>query len=139
MYTEAELAETIAALQDPNPSERAAMLKALWVWPSQDERLLPYVEALLSDTGPCVFGSPMRFGEIRWLAAQVIFAEFKAWQCKESVRLEKVVAPVKSEELMKLAKRFGLDCDASLAALMTTFTELQRLGQLPTTPLELWL
>ena len=137
MYTDDELAETVAALQDPNPSERAAMLKALWAWPSQDDRLLPHIAGLLEDTAPCIFGTPLRISEIRWLAAQVIFAEFKARQRKESIRLEGAVKPVKSEELMTLAKRFGVECGATLTALLATFVELQRLGKLPTTTLEL--
>ncbi|MBX3054625.1 MAG: hypothetical protein KF753_24355 [Caldilineaceae bacterium] len=137
MYTEAELAETVAALQNPNPPERAAMLKALWAWPSQDDRLLPYLRGLLNDTAPCIFGSPMRFGEIRWLAAQVIFAEFKARQRKESVWLEDAVRPLNGDELTALAASAGIDCDSSLPSLLAAFTELHRQNQLPTTTLEL--
>lgn len=137
MYTDSELAETVAALRDPDPSERAAMLKALWVWPPQDDRLLPHIAGLLEDTAPCIFGSPLRIGEIRWLAAQVIFAEFKAQQRQESVRLEGAVKPVQNDELAGLAQRAGIDCDSTLPALLSVFVELQRLGQLPTITLEL--
>lgn len=137
MYTDAELAETVAALQDPSPSERAAMLKALWAWPSQDDRLLPHLTGLLKDTAPCVFGTPARFSEIRWLAAQVIFAEFKARQRKDFVRLEKTVKPLNRDELIALVTRTGIDCDTSLPGLLAAFAELQQLGQLPTTTLEL--
>ena len=139
MYTDSELAETITARQDPDPSERASMLKALWAWPAQDDRLLPHIRGLLTDTAPCVFGSPMRVGEIRWLAAQVIFAEFKAQQCKESVRLDGAVVPVKSDELLGLARRVGIATDSTLAALLSAFVQLQQLGQLPITTLELHL
>jgi len=139
MYSDSELAETIVSLRDPDPSERAVMLKALWAWPSQDERLLPYIHGLLEDTAPCVFGSPMRFGEIRWLAAQVIFAEFKARQRRDFVRLEGAIKPLSSDELMALAQKAGIVCDASLPALLSAFVELQRLGKLPTTILELHL
>jgi hypothetical protein len=137
MYTDAELAETVAALQNPDPSERAAMLKALWAWPSQDDRLLPHLEGLLGDAAACVFGTPMRFGEIRWLAAQVVFAEFKARQHKESVRLEGAAKPLNRDELTALAARAGIDCDPTLPSLLSAFVHLQKLGQLPTTRLEL--
>lgn len=137
MYTDAELAETVAALQDPNPAERAAMLKALWAWPSQDDRLFPHLYGLLEDTAPCVFGTPPRFGEIRWLAAQVIFAEFKARQRKESVRLEGAVKPLDRNELAALAARAGIESSQSLPGLLSAFAHLQRLGQLPTITLEL--
>jgi hypothetical protein len=137
MYTDAELAETLAALQDPNPSERAAMLKALWAWPSQDDRLLAHLEGLLEDTDACVFGTPPRFGEIRWLAAQVIFAEFKARQRKDRVRLEGAVKPLNRDELTALAARAGIDSGPSLPGLLSAFAHLQKLGQLPTTTLEL--
>jgi len=137
MYTDAELAETVAALQDPNPSERAAMLKALWAWPSQDNRLLPHIKKMLDDTSPCVFGTPVYIGEIRWLAAQVIFAEFKTQKRKESIRLTSAVKPLKDDELIRLAQRAGIACDSTRAALLSAFAELQRLGQLPTTTLEL--
>jgi len=139
MYTDSELAETITARQDPDPSERASMLKALWAWPAQDDRLLPHIRGLLTDTAPCVFGSPMRVGEIRWLAAQVIFAEFKAQQRKESVRLGGAVVPVKSDELLGLAQRVDIATDSTLAALRSAFVQLQQLGQLPITTLELHL
>lgn len=139
MYTDSELAETVSALQDPDPSERAAMLKALWAWPSQDDRLLPHIRGLLHDTTPFVFGSPMRFGEIRWLAAQVIFAEFKAQQRKESVRLDGAVKPITGDELTALAARAGIECDSTLPARLATFAELQRQGKLQTTTLELQL
>lgn len=137
MYTDSELAETVAALRDPNPSERAAMLKALWAWPPQDDRLIAHIKEMLTDTAPCVFGTPLRFGEIRWLAAQVIFAECKAQQCQESVRLEGAVKPLQSDELVALAKKMGLDCDPTPPALLAAFIELQRLERLPTTTLEL--
>lgn len=137
MYTDSELAETIAALNDPNPLERAAMLKGLWAWPSQDDRLLPHIERLLDDTAPVVFGSPMRFGEIRWLAAQVIFAEFKAQQRKECVRLEGAVKPLKGYDLTVLAQEAGIACDSSLTEILSAFARLHRLGKLPTTTLEL--
>ncbi len=137
MSTDSELAETVAALQEPDPAERAAMLKALWVWPSQDDRLHPHIADLLGDSSPCVFGTPIRYGEIRWLAAQVIFAEYKARQRKECVRLEDVVVPVPGDELARLAQRAGIDCDATLPALLAAFAELHEMGQLPTTTLEL--
>ncbi len=137
MYTDSELTETIANLQNPDPAERAATLKALWTWPAQDSRLLPHVRGLLTDTAPCIFGSPVQIGEIRWLAAQVIFAEFKAQRRKESVSLEEVIKPLKATELMDLANKAGIACDSNRAALLAAFAELQRLGQLPITRLEL--
>ncbi len=137
MYTDSELTETITTLQNPDPAERAAILKALWTWPAQDSRLLPHVRGLLTDTAPCIFGSPVQIGEIRWLAAQVIFAEFKAQRRKESVSLDEVVAPLKGDELAALAKKVGIVCDSNRASLLAAFVELQRLGQLPVTKLEL--
>lgn len=139
MYTDSELAETIAALENPNPSERAAMLKALWAWPSQDNRLLPHIRTLLGDTAPCVFGSPMRIGEIRWLAAQVIFAEFKLQKRKEAVRLELAVKPIPKNDLTTLAGKHSIPCDGSLGHLLAAFESLQALGKLPMTELELTL
>jgi len=137
MYTDSELAETIANLQNSDPAERAATLKALWTWPAQDSRLLPHIRGLLNDTAACVFGSPPQFGEIRWLAAQVIFAEYKAQRRKERICLEDVVKPLKATELVDIAKKAGIACDANRAALLAVFAELQRLGQLPVTKLEL--
>ena len=137
MYTDSELTETITTLQNPDPAERAAILKALWTWPAQDSRLLPHIRGLLTDTAPCIFGSPVQIGEIRWLAAQVIFAEFKAQRRKESVCLEDVVKPLKATELVEIAKKAGIACDTNRAALLAAFVELQRLGQLPVTKLEL--
>lgn len=137
MYTDSELAETIATLQNPDPAERAAILKALWIWPAQDSRLLPHIRGLLIDTAPCIFGTPVQIGEIRWLAAHAIFAEYKAQRRRESICLEDVVKPLKATELVDIAKKVGIAGDANRAALLAAFVELQRLGQLPTTHLEL--
>lgn len=137
MYTDNELAETIAALQDSNPLERAAMLKALWAWPSQDPRLLDAIRELLNDTAPCTFGTPLRVGEIRWLAAQVLVAEFKARGLKESVLLSEIVTPVKSTELLHLAAQANIECDASVPGLLAAFAALQAQNHLPTSTLEL--
>ena len=137
MYTDSERTETITTLQNPDPAERAAILKALWTWPAQDSRLLPHVRGLLTDTAPCIFGSPVQIGEIRWLAGQVIFAEFKAQRRKESISLEEVIKPLKATDLMDLANKAGIACDSNRAALLAAFAELQRLGQLPITKLEL--
>lgn len=106
------------------------MLKALWAWPAQDKRLWPYMEALLEDTSPCFFGSPPRFAEMRWLAAQALVADYRAQGVKRSVHLPQAVAPVSAEALLAAAHRENLVVADARKGLLIVFAHLQTTDQL---------
>ncbi|HMW02032.1 MAG TPA: hypothetical protein PKE58_17965, partial [Acidobacteriota bacterium] len=55
-----------------NSSDKAITLNNLISSPRIDERLLPYLEQLLTDQSACLISIPYQFGEIRWLAAHVL-------------------------------------------------------------------
>lgn len=136
MYTDAELVETVKSLQHADPKERAAMLKALWAWPARDKRLWPHLEALLQDTSPCMFGTPPRFAEIRWLAAQALAADYRASSLQRTIRLRQVVVPLTAEELLRAAHEAGLVVTDAQDSILAAFATLQRTGKLKVADLE---
>ena len=75
MLNNDELQELVEDLHSEDLSMRVATLETLQKYPSSDERVLQYIEALLDDKTLCVLMLPYRFGEIRWLAAQALAAE----------------------------------------------------------------
>lgn len=137
MYTDTELAETIAALKSASPGERAAMLKALWAWPARDERLWKHLEALLEDSAPCTFGSPLKIGEIRWLAAHSLAAEFKSQRIKQKIQLVDAVEPLTFPELQQIAQEAGHQIEPDRQQMLSTFTVLRIAGRLPLRTLNL--
>jgi hypothetical protein len=137
MFTDEELAETIKWLESPNVADRAVTLKSLWVWPSGDERLLPYLERLLEDKTPCVVGIPVRYGEVCWLAAHALAAEYKALGRHDVVRLSGVVKPIHEEPLGELAQEAHITYNKDPGGLISAFAELRRQNKLPLCDLEL--
>lgn len=137
MFTDDELAETIKWLESSNVADRAITLKSLWVWPSGDERLLPHVKRLLEDKTPCVVGIPVRYGEIRWLAAHALAAELKALGRQEPVRLADVVKPIDQEALVDLAQATNIAIGPDSNGPLNAFAELQARNKLPLYDLEL--
>lgn len=137
MYSESELTETIKALEDPSPLERAGMLKALWAWPAEDERLWPVLETLLDDGAPCFFGTPMRFAEIRWLAAQALAAEYRVRNLRRKVVLQDAIQPLTFEELCELGEGQEIALPESRDDALVLFAKLSEQDLLPRTELSL--
>lgn len=98
------LEDTVAELQ-PNSPERAIALRALRAQPVGDPRLLPFIEALLTDeTVVLIDMEPMRFGSIRWLAATVLVSEQQACALEPSLTLTNMAAPLNVKQVRALAQ-----------------------------------
>src|SRR5215469_1755489 len=74
-----------------NDDRRSVILRLLMMEPLADERILPYLEELLTDTTPCLLYIPLHYGEMRWLAAHALAKERQALGIKEPVILHNVV------------------------------------------------
>jgi SNF2 family DNA or RNA helicase len=131
MLNDKEIQELIEDLSSPDVSIRVATLKTLCQDPSQDERVLPYLESLLGDTTPCIVMLPYRFGEIRWLAAKALVAERAALEYSEPVRLHNVVKPFDTEEARVLAASAGIKSRGGVEGVLETLTILREMGKLP--------
>lgn len=127
--------DTVANLQQDD--RRAVSLRALAMSPLADERILPYLEELLTDTTPCVIALPYRFGEVRWLAAYALAQERKALGIKEPVRLPDVVRPLNTNELATLAQEADVQGRGGIEGILEKFAKLRELGRLPRYDLEL--
>ncbi len=114
-----------------------SLLKTLCQDPSQDERVLPRLEALLNDTTPCITMLPYRFGEIRWLAAKALVAERAALGHGEPVRMHNVVRPFDTEEFALLAASAGVKSRGGVEGVLEALATLREMGELPLYDLEL--
>lgn len=132
-----EFQEIVKDLHSQDTSLRVATLKTLCQEPSEDERLLPHLEALLDDTTLCVVMLPYRYGEIRWLAARTLVAERAALGCSEPVFLQNVVRPLDTEELANLALEAGVKSRGNVDGVLETLATLREMGRLPLYDLEL--
>jgi len=137
MLSDYELHETIEDLHSQEISMRVAALKNLRQDPSEDLRVLPYLEALLDDTTPCIVMLPYRFGEIRWLAAYALAAERAALGIKEPVRLQGVVRPLSTEEFVAIRNTVGIEVKGGVEGVLKGMHTLREMGQLPLYDLEL--
>jgi superfamily II DNA/RNA helicase len=131
MLHDNEFQELVEDLSSPDVSIRVATLKTLCQDPTQDERVLPHLEALLNDTTPCVVMLPYRFGEIRWLAAKALAAEYDAIGFNESVHLHNAVRPLDTEEIVSIASAAGIKTRAGVDGVLETLATLRRMGRLP--------
>ncbi len=110
---------------------RAVSLRVLAMSPLADERILPYLQELLTDTTPCVVSIPYRFGEIRWLAAYALAEERKALGIKEPVHLHDVVRPLDTTELVQRAREANIQGRGGIEGVLEQFAQLQELDKLP--------
>lgn len=137
MLSDDEFHEMIEDLHSQEISMRVAALKNLRRHPSEDLRVLPYLEALLDDTTPCIVMLPYRFGEIRWLAAYALAAERAALGIKEPVRLQGVVQPLSTDEYEAIHRAVGIEVKGGVEGVLKGMHTLREMGQLPLYDLEL--
>lgn len=136
MLNDNEFQELVEDLSSTDVFIRVATLKTLCQEPSEDERVLPHIEALLNDTTPCIVMLPYRFGEIRWLAAKALVAERAALGHREPVRLLAVVQPLNTEEFASLASAAGVKSRGGVDGVLEALTTLREMGRLPLYDLE---
>lgn len=86
-----------------------AALRALLVAPDPDPQVVAALEALLGDHTPTILSFPIRLGEVRWLAAEVLAATRA--RCDERLHEPVVLDPgyptLTPSELGALAKGAG--------------------------------
>ena len=126
-----EFQELVEDLSSPDVSILVATLKTLCQDPVQDERVIPHLETLLNDTKPCVVMLPYRFGEICWLAAKALAAEYNASGFNKSVHLHNAIRPLDTDEIVSIASAAGIQTRSGIDGVLETFVTLRRMGQLP--------
>ena len=121
---------TVEHLQSDDLLLQSATLKTLVIDPLGDQRILPYLEALLTDTTPCLVAIPYRFGEIRWLAARALAKERAVLGIKEPVYLQNVVKPLTGQALADLEREAHIQARGGIDGLLETFAQLRAMGKL---------
>lgn len=104
------LPEKYSYLADEKIEKRVAALKAHSRHPSGEPAVLPFLEAMLNDNRPHILMFPIRYGEVRWLAAEAVAAERKIQGITESVHLPKAIPLLSHEDLFAIA----IDADVPL-------------------------
>lgn len=137
MLTDQEFTELLEDLASEDPSFRAVTLEVLWQFPSADPRVLPYLERLLHDKAPCLLGIPYVFGEIRWFAAHALAAERGALGITEPVRLQNVVRPAETRDIMKAEYEAGIEGRGGVEGLLADLAILRDMGYMPMIDLNL--
>jgi hypothetical protein len=98
-------------LRSPRPQTRVATLRALYAAPPESLPVMAAVEALLDDATPTIVSLPIRIGEVRHLAAEVlaaIRAQFPERR-HDVVVLDPGYATLSPVELGALARAAGCD------------------------------
>ena len=137
MLTDQEFTELLEDLASQDPSFRAVTLEVLWQFPSADARVLPYLERMLHDKAPCILGIPYVFGEIRWLAAYALATERAALGITEPVRLQNVVRPAETMDIMRAADAADFDLRGGVEGLLADLAILRDMGYMPMIDLNL--
>ena len=123
--------EFAQGLQSDDLLEQTATLETLVMSPLRDQRILPYLEALLADSTPCLVALPYMFGEIRWLAAYALAKERAVLGIEETVYLHDVVVPLDTQALVNLEKEAQVRVRGGVDGMLETFAELRAMGILP--------
>jgi hypothetical protein len=118
--------ETVENLHSDDLLLQTSALKVLAIDPLGDQRILPYLEALLTDTTPCLVAIPYMFGEIRWLAARALAKERAVLGIEEKVYLHNVVKPLNTQTLADLGKEAHIQGYGGIDGILEMFAELSR-------------
>ncbi|WP_346292971.1 hypothetical protein [Sphaerothrix gracilis] len=137
MLKDNEFNQLAANLQSEDLALRVSALKELAQNPTGDKRVLPILESLLQDKTPCLVMLPYRFGEVRWIAAHALAAEYAVLDLDKKVRLEGVVRPINTQEFATLEKAANLKSAGGVNGVLAAFATLRELGHLPTYELEI--
>jgi hypothetical protein len=101
--------ECIGQLEHPDSTERVLALRFLLGSPEMANALADYVEKLLTDRTVAMVSLPMRFGEIRNLAAEVVATGRAYANNKEPVILDNAYRTLTYQAIATLADAHGLD------------------------------
>jgi hypothetical protein len=138
MKNEEDLNYCISRLEEDDSQSISRILKVLVKGNTADERLVPYIENKLTDTRPCLLylKPTFTYGEVRWLAASVLFNYYKLLGIDKKIDLIKYVIPLTFGDMRLIEEENNLSIKLSgedpRERACQLFLELQRLNLLPT-------
>jgi hypothetical protein len=125
-----ELGEFLTELSNDDAEQRVIALRVLARNPGGDPRLLPQLRELLADRTVTVLWIPFEYGEVRWMAAEALAAEYRAAGIDEPVVLDDAPYPLDSGSINALANKAGVDLKGVPGA-AHRFAALRDRGLLP--------
>ena len=140
MNNHERVTEFIEIMSSSRQDDKPAFLKYFAMNPTGDPRVLPYIEAHLTDTSFCIMSAPTKYGEIRLLAAYALAAEYRQQKIKRPIILRDVVVPIDDNTYVSLRLENKIETPKNVERFPGRFIvleELRRRGKLPTGDLDL--
>jgi hypothetical protein len=134
--TPSEFEDLVGDLRSSEVDTRRCALIDVRDHPTGDCRVIPYLQSLCEDTAICVVSLPFLFGEIRWLAAHALAAEYRVAKLDTQVTL-RVIKPINTDEFVAIRDAASIVGKGGVDGVIKTLGQLQRLGLLPF--YEIWL
>ncbi len=125
-------------LQAPEPKRRANMLRALAECPSTDPAVIAACERLLDDTALTLLSIPYRFGEIRAVAAEAVWANRHNLGIDQVVVVPSALPVCSTNDIGALAQRAGIEMEhGGVEGVLATLVKLVAADQVPRRDLRL--
>jgi hypothetical protein len=99
VWSEEEFQEFVLAMESDRPTLRITWFQDLWASPSGDARVLPYLEAALSDKTIYLVGAPILYAELAHQAAVALASERRSQGIAEPVLLFESIGTLRGEGL----------------------------------------
>lgn len=132
MVDAAAIQHQLDELSSENPRQRANMLRVLGEYPRVDARVLTACERLLADDTITLLGLPYRFGEVRAVAAEAVWAIRVAMGSQEPVVVEDALPVYSTNGVAELAKTAGIAIEpGGVDGVLATLVKLAAAGKVP--------
>lgn len=112
IFSDEDLTYFIEIFQKGDAKEKTLSLKNWYRYPTGDKRILPYIENLLEDRGIYIINIPFRYGEVRYLAAYALVAEYKLLGIDKTIELKQVMLPTEGG-YSSVARELGIKVEDS--------------------------
>jgi hypothetical protein len=140
VWTEEKFQDFVIDMEGDNLNSKSVWLRILAQVPSGDARVLPYLQEKVQDTTMCLLGIPIEYGELRWMAAHALAAEYSVQGILTPVILRQVPQPIDANTFARLSIENQLKEPGEgklIVRHMALMDDLRRLGKLPLEDLEL--
>lgn len=123
------MSHALDQLRSADPRARASMCRALVERPSTDPAVLSACEALLEDRTITLLAIPYRFGEVRAVAAEAVWALRVALGIREPVVLHEALPVCSTNDVGNLARAAGTAIEGhGVEGVIATLTRLDAAG-----------
>ncbi|MGV3622608.1 MAG: hypothetical protein ACO1OB_17450 [Archangium sp.] len=122
----------LAELGSPDPRARANMLRAFTEVPPTDSAVIAACERLMNDTTLTLLGIPYRFGEVRSVAAEAVWAIRRRQGIDAPVVLRDALPVCSTNDIGAYAREAGLDIEpGGIDGVLKTLVRLVNENRIP--------